>query len=82
MRCLRISSNLWHFVRHLVGLHGFLIVGLPTEAHFKRWGFSILLQLSHHRDLGEVVQSRLDTEKITVYRLDIVFFFSLSYSSL
>lgn len=54
-----ILSYLWYFIRHLVGLHGLFVVGLPTEAHLKGGGFPILLQLSHHRDLWEAVQSRL-----------------------
>lgn len=37
------SSHLWHFVWHLVRLHGFLVVGFPTEPHFKGWSFAIFL---------------------------------------
>lgn len=58
-----IWPDLWRFVRRLAGLHGFLVVGLPTEAHLEGWRLSILLQLSHHRDLREVVEGRLDTRR-------------------
>lgn len=65
----RVSSDLWRFVRRLAGLHGFLVVGLPTEAHLEGWRFPVLLQLSHHRDLREVVQGRLDTRGGTISTL-------------
>lgn len=41
-------AYLWHFVRHLVGLHGLLVVGLPTEANLEGRGFPILLQFGYH----------------------------------
>lgn len=59
----RVSSDLWRFVRRLAGLHGLLVVGLPTETHLEGWRFPVLLQLSDHRDLREVVQGRLDTRE-------------------